>query len=55
MTGHGFHPVPDALGAACNRTKFVKDGRAMMQAWADCLDVLRIGGKLTFVRENGDG
>lgn len=40
------HKVPDALGAAYNRTKFIKDRRAMMQDWADYLDVLRIGGKV---------
>lgn len=32
------HRVPDALGRAYNRTKFLQDRRRMMQAWADYLD-----------------
>lgn len=32
--------------AAYNRTKFIKERRAMMQAGADYLDVLRIGGNV---------
>lgn len=40
------HKVPDALGAAYNRTKFIKERRAMMQVWADYLDVLRVGGNV---------
>lgn len=35
------HRVPDALGGAYNRTKFVKERIRMMQAWADYLDRLR--------------
>lgn len=35
------HRVPDALGAAYNRTKFLDDRRRMMQVWADYLDQLR--------------
>ena len=35
------HKVPDALGAAYNRTKFIDDRIAMMQAWADYLDRLK--------------
>lgn len=35
------HRVPDALGAAYNRTKFVKERVRMMQAWADYLETLR--------------
>jgi integrase len=31
------HKVPDALGSAYNRTKFLKERRAMMQIWADYL------------------
>ena len=38
------HRVPDNLGAAYNRTKFLKARRAMMQQWADYLDSLRGGG-----------
>ena len=37
------HSVPDALGTAYNRTKFVKERRVMMQAWADYLDELKAG------------
>ena len=37
------HRVPDALGTAYNRTKFLKDRRAMMQQWADYLDKLKVG------------
>lgn len=40
------HKVPDALGAAYNRTKFVEQRTAMMQAWADYLDELKAGAKL---------
>ena len=35
------HRVPDALGTAYNRTKFLDDRRKMMQEWADYLDKLR--------------
>lgn len=37
------HRVPDALGRAYNRTRFLEQRRAMMQAWADYLDTLRAG------------
>jgi integrase len=40
------HRVPDALGAAYNRTKFIKQRRDMMQHWADYLDKLKTGGKV---------
>ncbi|OJA72717.1 integrase [Burkholderia ubonensis] len=40
------HAVPDNLGAAYNRTKFIKDRRAMMQKWADYLDQLKAGAKI---------
>ncbi|WP_420993674.1 tyrosine-type recombinase/integrase [Cupriavidus sp. 30B13] len=40
------HTVPDALGAAYNRTKFIKDRRVMMQKWADYLDQLKAGAKI---------
>ncbi len=36
------HRVPDTLGTAYNRTKFIKERRAMMQRWADYLDELRV-------------
>lgn len=37
------HAVPDALGAAYNRTKFLPQRRAMMQQWADYLDKIKAG------------
>lgn len=37
------HRVPDALGTAYNRTKFIKERKAMMQQWADYLDKLKAG------------
>jgi integrase len=40
------HKVPDVLGAAYNRTKFLKERRAMMQTWADYLDDLKAGSKI---------
>ena len=40
------HRVPDALGTAYNRTKFLAERRAMMQQWADCLDQLKAGADL---------
>ena len=36
------HKVPDVLGTAYNRTKFLDDRRVMMQRWADYLDDLKI-------------
>ena len=35
------HRVPDSLGTAYNRTKFLEQRRTMMQAWADYLEGLR--------------
>ncbi len=35
------HSVPDTLGEAYNRTKFIDERKVMMQAWADYLDELR--------------
>jgi integrase len=37
------HSVRDSLGRAYNRTEFVEQRRAMLQAWADFLDQLRLG------------
>lgn len=34
------HAVPDALGRAYNRTKFIEERRRMMQEWADYLEKL---------------
>jgi integrase len=35
------HKVPDALGSAYNRTKFLEQRKVMMQQWADYLDELK--------------
>jgi integrase len=40
------HKVPDALGAAYNRTKFIEQRTVMMQSWADYLDELKAGAKI---------
>ena len=40
------HKVPDTLGAAYNRTKFIEQRTAMMQSWADYLDELKAGAKI---------
>lgn len=37
------HSVADALGTAYNRTKFLKERKAMMQLWADYLDKIKAG------------
>lgn len=37
------HSVPDALGTAYNRTKFLKERKTMMQLWADYLEKLKAG------------
>ena len=46
------HSVPDALGTAYNRTKFLKDRKAMMQLWADYLDKLKAGAKVISLHGN---
>jgi integrase len=40
------HRVPDALGTAYNRTKFLPERRKMMQQWADYLHELKAGAKV---------
>lgn len=40
------HAVPDALGTAYNRTKFLDERRQMMQVWADYLDKLKTGAEV---------
>lgn len=40
------HKVPDALGKAYNRTKFIEQRKVMMQTWADYLDKLKTGAKV---------
>lgn len=46
------HKVPDALGAAYNRTKFLPARRAMMQQWADYLDKLKVGAEIVSLHGN---
>ena len=45
------HKVPDALGTAYNRTKFLKQRIPMMQRWADYLDELKAGA--TIIKMHG--
>lgn len=44
------HRVPDNLGAAYNRTKFIKQRREMMQKWADYLYKLKVGAQVISLR-----
>ncbi|MDR1890231.1 MAG: integrase arm-type DNA-binding domain-containing protein [Zoogloeaceae bacterium] len=44
------HSVPDTLGTAYNRTKFLKERKAMMQLWADYLDKLKAGAEVIPLR-----
>lgn len=44
------HKVPDALGTAYNRTKFLKERREMMQLWADYLGKLKAGAEVIPIR-----
>jgi integrase len=48
------HKVPDALGAAYNRTKFIEQRKIMMQAWADYLDELKAGAKVISFKKVSD-
>ena len=47
------HAVPDNLGGAYNRTRFIKERRVMMQRWADYLDRLKAGAIV--IRLDGTG
>jgi integrase len=44
------HSVPDTLGTAYNRTKFIDDRRQMMTEWADYLDKLKAGADVVKLR-----
>jgi integrase len=46
------HSVPDALGTAYSRTKYLKERREMMQAWADYLDKLKAGAEVIPLRRS---
>ncbi|WP_175964190.1 tyrosine-type recombinase/integrase [Burkholderia pyrrocinia] len=43
------HVVPDNLGSAYNRTKFIRERRVMMQEWADYLDRLKAGADIVLI------
>ena len=44
------HKVPDSLGTAYNRTKFLVHREALMQVWADYLEELKEGDKKAKIR-----
>jgi hypothetical protein len=46
------HRVPDILGAAYNRTKFLKERQIMMQQWADYLDRLKTSSNIVLLRQH---
>jgi integrase len=46
------HSVSDALGTAYNRTKFLKERKAMMQLWADYLGKLKAGADVVQLHGN---
>ncbi|WP_288129996.1 integrase arm-type DNA-binding domain-containing protein [Accumulibacter sp.] len=43
------HAVPDALGGAYNRTKFLDARRAMMNQWADYLEGIKAGAEVVAI------
>ena len=43
------HKVPDTLGSAYNRTKFIQQRTIMMQSWADYLDSLKNGAQIVSI------
>ena len=45
------HAVPDNLGGAYNRTKFIAQRKAMMQQWADYLDELKAETKVVPIKK----
>ena len=47
------HKVPDALGAAYNRTKFIEQRKTMMQQWANYLDEIKAGAKIISIKKIG--
>lgn len=44
------HAVSDTHGTAYNRTKFLKERKAMMQEWADYLEKLKAGADVILIR-----
>src|ERR1039457_7349903 len=49
------HAERNEVRAAYNRASRMADRREMMQAWADYLDGLRLGAKVTPIRRGGKG
>lgn len=47
------HVEKDKIGGAYNRGQYMAERRKMMQAWADYLDELRVGGNVVSVRKVG--
>lgn len=45
------HKVPDALGGAYNRTRFIEQRKEMMQAWSDYLDELKNGAQVIQLKQ----
>jgi len=45
------HAVPDALGRAYNRTRYLDERKKMMQEWADYLEKLLTSGAMPFCME----
>ena len=44
------HQERNAVRAAYNRAEYLSERRAMMKYWADCVDVLREGGRVLPLR-----
>lgn len=45
------HAVPDNLGGAYNRTRFIEQRKVMMQTWADYLDELKAGAAVVPIKQ----
>jgi integrase len=43
------HAVPDKLGSAYNRTKFIRERRIMMQELGDYLDRIKVGAEVVSI------
>lgn len=48
------HRVPDALGRAYNRTRYVEQRKVMMQRWADYLDQIKAGAQVFQLQQRKD-
>jgi integrase len=45
------HKVPDVLGTAYNRTKFIEQRTVMTQAWTDYLDKLKASANILLFKQ----